>query len=461
MKRLLLALVLLSIGVATVVAYTTLNREREYWRLIAQGDAALAADQTFAAIEAFSGAIALKGDSMLAYVKRGETYRRRGDLTAALRDLRTAVRLDPTATKPLELVGDIHYALGAYRRAAERYADYVRLDDRSSRVQYKLALAHFRDGRPDSAVQPLRQAVALDDRFAEASYLLGLCLRDDARSGEARDALERAVQLSPAFIPAREALAELYRAHDAANLEIEQLQAIAALDPRPERHMLLGLAYARAGRTDAAVLTLGTAIERFPDQSQLYVALGRVWLEAAERRGDKVALSKALEALQGSATGPSATSEALTLLGRAELLAGDDEVAERALRQATTTFPVDPAAFRYLANAAERLSHLVDARDALVLARQLAGDDGTPAERVADATRIGDLSLRLNEPTVAATWFRRAVDTTPTPDSLLLARLADAAWKAGDLTSAKTALGRGLAQDPRHPVLLGLQRRMR
>ena len=40
-------------------------------------------DQTYGAIEAFSGALALKRDSMLAYLKRGDTYRRRGELTAA------------------------------------------------------------------------------------------------------------------------------------------------------------------------------------------------------------------------------------------------------------------------------------------------------------------------------------------------------------------------------------------
>lgn len=461
MKRLLLALVLLPAGVAAVMAYTTINREREFRQLLFQGDAALEADQTFAAIEAFSGAITLKDDSMLAYVKRGETYRRRGDLTSALRDLRTAVRLDPTATRPLELVGDLHYALGGYRRAAERYAEYVRLDDRSPRVLYKLALAHFRDGRPAAAVEPLQGAVALDERFAEAAYLLGLCLHEDGRHDEARETLERAVLLSPAFVPAREALVELYRSGEATAPEIEQLEALAALDPRPERHMLLGLAYARGGRTEAAVLTLGNAAERYPDQPQLYVALGRVWLEAAERRGDRVALSKALEALQGSATGAGATSEAMALLGRALFLAGDDELAERMLRQASATFPVDPSAFRYLADAAQRLGHLADARDALIRDQRLAGDEGTSVDRVAEATRIGDLSLRLNEPAVAATWFRRAVEATPNPDGLLLARLADAAWKAGDLSAAKAAIERGLAQAPNHPVLLNLQRRMR
>src|ERR1700756_1859111 len=86
-------------------AYQTAAHERHYRSLLARGDAALADDQTFAAIEAYSGAIALRPDSMLAHLRRGETYRRRGDrgdLDQAARDFRAAVALDRSATRPLE-----------------------------------------------------------------------------------------------------------------------------------------------------------------------------------------------------------------------------------------------------------------------------------------------------------------------------------------------------------------------
>ena len=128
------------------------------------------------AIEAFSGAIALKPDSMLAHLKRGETYRRHGDLKAAFRDLRDASELDPSATRPLEQLGDVSLALNRPDRAAERYAAYVQLDDRSPRVLYKLALAQYRAGQPALALRSVRRALALDDGLADAHYLAGLCL---------------------------------------------------------------------------------------------------------------------------------------------------------------------------------------------------------------------------------------------------------------------------------------------
>ena len=384
MKRLLVGVLVLAAGMAGVFVYTGVTRDREYRRLVAAGDEALAADQTFLAIEAFSGAIALQSDSMLAYLKRGETYRRRGDLPSALLDLRIAARLDPMAPRPLEQLGDVNHALLDCRRAAQRYDQYVQLDDGSPRVLYKLALARYRSGRTTSAIPPLRQAVSLDDRFAEAYYLLGLCLREQQLSEEALEALRQAIELAPGLIEAREALLDLHASLGQTTQEIEQLEALAALDAgRPERKVNLGLAYARAGQADLAVLTLGRAAEQHPDQPRVYVALGRVWLNIAEQSGDRVALSKALEALQ-SIIGTTATSEALTLHARALLLAGDAELAKRVLLRATDRFPVDPSAYTLLADVAENEGDFTTARDALIKYQLLTGET--------DAARLSVLS---------------------------------------------------------------------
>ena len=100
MKKLVAgAFVLAALAMAAVLANQAVDRDRQYHRLIVEGDEALSRDQSFVAVEAYSGAIALKPDSMLAYLKRGEAHQRRADspdlLVAALRDLRTPAALDP------------------------------------------------------------------------------------------------------------------------------------------------------------------------------------------------------------------------------------------------------------------------------------------------------------------------------------------------------------------------------
>src|SRR5687768_782821 len=142
---------------AGLLVWLQVGQEREFRRLVAAGEQALAEDQTFVAIEAFSGALALKKGSMLAYLKRGETYRRRGEHAKALRDLREAAALDPTAPQPIELLADVNSAMGRHERAAELYRQYLTLDEDTARVLYKLAVAEFRGGQPAQAIEPLRK----------------------------------------------------------------------------------------------------------------------------------------------------------------------------------------------------------------------------------------------------------------------------------------------------------------
>lgn len=459
-KRLLAGVFLLGLAGTAVYGYLASERERTYRQYLASGDAALAQDSASAAIEAFSGAIALKPDAMIGYLKRGETYRRRNEFQAAIRDLRRAAELDPSATRPLEELGDAYMADTPHRydAAAKRYEQYVKLDNRAPRVLYKLAYAKYNDAQPKDAANALHAAIAQDDHFAEAYYLLGLCERGAQHPEAARTALERSIALQATLLHAREQLADLDAATGRTEDRLQQLKALTALDPGPSREVALGLEYARAGQPELAVLTLGRATERYPQYPYAYVALGRVWLEIAQTKNDRVALSKALGALDGAA-GNDDSSEALTLYGRALLMTPDAETAERILQEATDKSPADPLAFAYLADAAERLGHYQAARRALLDYVALRGDETDVRRRTSEAVRIADLSLRLNQPAVAATYFLRASDASPL-DASLLARAADAQFRAGDADTARGTITNALAKDPTNPVALSVARRL-
>src|SRR5258706_5013577 len=427
-------------AVGAAYAYRAATRQRDSATLLTRGDTALRDDQTFGAIEAYSGAIALRQDSMIAYLRRGQTYQRRGDrgdLERAASDFHTAAALDPTATRPLEAMGDVLYQLQRYDRAADAYERFLRLDDRSPRVTYRLALARYRQRDLDGALTTLKDAIRLDDGMADAHYLLGLCLREKKRAADALGAFERAAALEPGMIPVREELADLYGALGRRAEELEQLQVLAGLDrDRVARQVAIGMAHARAGHWDLAVLTLGGALERNPNEPEIYRALGQVWLERP--RDDRAFLSKAREALERVATSPAATSQALTLYARALLQEGDVDGAEHALQQATTRFPIDPAAFLLYAFTAEKKDHLDAARRALIQYGDLSSAD---AELASLATRIATLSVRVNDAQTAVHWFGRALSAAPN-DARLLASLADAQIRSGDRDGARTTLAR-------------------
>lgn len=446
-------------GVAGALAFGALANEREYERLIAQGDAAVTAERPFQAIEAYSGAIARKPDSMLAHYKRGAVYQSQNELEAALRDFRSASDLDPSSLRAIESLGDVSSALGRHDRAVERYEAFLALDDRNARIQYKLGLSRYRVGRIKEAIKPLQQALSIEPNLGEAYYVLGLVQRDLNQMPAARKSLEEAARRSPASqTAAREALADVYLIDGDYNRAINQLEALAALEPsRPDRVIAVGLAQARAGRGDTAVVTLGHAVERFPDAPQVYAAIGHVWLAEAQRRGDRVSLNKAIEALGHAAGRSDATSDTFAELGRALLLAGDRAAAERALRQAVAKLPVPPDAYLQLADVTARDGRIQDARDALLKYATLIGDE-KPLAIV--ATQIADYSVRLGEPALAVRWFDRAIDEAG-PSSALQVKLAEAAWRAGDVARANQVIDEGLASEPGNRSLQQLKQRIR
>jgi len=383
------------VAAGAAAAYQAAARQRDYAARLTQGDAALRDDQTFGAIEAYSGAIALRPDSMLAYLRRGQTYERRGDrgdLEAAVRDFRIAASIDPTATRPLEALGDALYQLQRYNQAEDAYERCLRLDDRSALVAYRLGLARYRRGNIDATLAALADAIRLDERVADAHYLRGICLREKKRLPEALKAIERALSLNPALLEAREELADVYGATGRHAEQLEQLQLLASLDrENPARQVAVGMAHARAGHWDSAILALGGALERNPDQPEFYRALGQVWLERP--RDDRAYLSKAHEALERVATGPSATSESLLLYARVLVQEGDIEGAEHALQQATSHYPIETQALLFYANLAERQNHLEAARQALIEYGAIATTDTDSAARTA---RIAALSQRID-----------------------------------------------------------------
>jgi tetratricopeptide (TPR) repeat protein len=396
---------------------------------------------------------------MLGYFRRGEVYRRRNELEAALRDLTRAAGLDPAAPRPLELLGDVESALHRYPEAAERYEASIGLDDQSPRVLYKLALSRYRMSQQPIAIEVLRKAVGLNERFAEAHYLLGLCLRDRGNADEALKSLKRAAELAPTMLSAAEELAELYGRLGKIEERFDQLERLMALDPSPSRGVALGVAYANHGLIDRAVPALRHTAERYPQDPYVNVALGRVWLEAAQARDDRVALGRALEALEG-AVGTDDSSEALMLFGRALLLASDDELAERILTQASEQLPVDPLAFYYLAEAAERQGHAEVARKALLDYRALAGEERDARRRAVMAERLADLSFRLDDTASALLWYQRALEADSSDVSVLL-RYAEAQWKAGSQDAARASVAKALEKEPNNVAARTLQRRYR
>lgn len=445
--------------IAVAVAFRQhVSQDAQYRDLLAQGERALSANQAYTAIEKFSGAIALRPASMVAFYRRGFAYRLQKRDDEAARDWREAVHIAPDATEPLVALGDLYDSQGDPTQAAGWYDQAaVRLRDQDPSLLYKLALARYRAGSPRAAIDPLQKAIARNDSVAEAHYLLGLVYRDTHDLDAARAALERAVKIAPSLTPAIEELADVYRAQGRAVDEMRQLDVLASMDSHVERTVAIALAQARHAQYNAALGTLSVASARAPNDPIVQLAIARIYLLRADRTLDPAAIIRAMQVLEKALGGTAPRSEGLALYGRALYLSGEYTHAERILREAIATSPVDREAYTYLADAAEKLSHFVDARDALIDFDALEGDTASTDVRTARARRIGEFCFRAGDARGAAQYLGQAADAGKR-DVRTLTLLTQARWQSGDTAGAKDALIKALALEPQNPELLRLQR---
>jgi tetratricopeptide (TPR) repeat protein len=456
----LLGLVLVVGGIAIVGAaiFQHISGERHYRRLLADGERALRGGNSYAAIEAFSGALAFRPDSMVAHYRRAEAYRAQDRDDEALRDLRDAVRLAPDAPQPLIALGELYDRRDDPAQSAIWYAQAAeQLRDESPVLLYQLALARYRAGSPAAAKDPLRRIVARNDSIAEAHYLLGLVYRDTQDVDAAINSLEQAVRIAPSMMAAREELADLYRARGRYGDEMDQLRGLAEIDDHVGRRVAIALVEARRDQFTAAIGMLGQVALEAPNDSRVQLALGRVYLSRAERAGDTPSVERALNVLERALGGTAPRSEGLALFGRALYLSGDAAGAEAMLKEAVTTSPIDLESFTFLADAAERLGHAVVARDALVSLDGLEGGTLSAPARATRALRIGALSLRAGDSGAAVSYLTEAVTLGEhTLDTLVL--LTRARWLSGDIAGTKEVLARALVMDPRNSELLRIAR---
>ena len=351
--------------VSGVLGWIDVRRERDFRRLLAEGDRALAAGQTSVAVEAFSGAVALKPQSMLPYLKRGDTYLHRQEWTAADRDLRSASAIDPTAPQPRERRGDVALGEGRFLDAARDYRESLALEDRAPGVLRKLALAEYLADNHDAAVRAADAAVRLEPEGANTHYLRGLALAAAQRPADARRALERAIALEAGAVGPRLALAALYESAHRTQDALTLREAVAALAPDTPGPILgLADAYARTGQVEQADAALARAAVRHPNRQVILLARARLLVDRADKAADTASLRRALQMLAAPAGQPDASGEALALYGRALLLDGSLEAAERTLQRAVMQTPVTAGTFALLAEASARRGHATEAAHA-------------------------------------------------------------------------------------------------
>jgi Flp pilus assembly protein TadD len=233
-----------------------------------------------AALRELKEAVRLAPQESRAHAALGLVQLQAGDLSSAVGSLEEATRLDPDSQEATSNLAKAYERQGrkdSARQALDRYRDiYERKSGRQKVGPLRSrAMAAFEAGRLEEALAGFREVARLAPRDAQALAQSGSALLALQRLDEAREALERSLQIQPTNDYALTELARVHALKGNLPAAVELLtQATKANPSGAEPHYFLAGIYLALGKREdferekAAYLRLrgpGDALRPLPD----------------------------------------------------------------------------------------------------------------------------------------------------------------------------------------------------
>ena len=292
--------------------------------------------------------------------ERGFTLVLQGRFRESIAAFRTAVSQDPLVTDPAGRSPNFLRGIAALRQrrgapAAEALEDVVREYPSSAEAHRVLGIVYRAARRLPESIAQFEEAVRLAPRDERARIALGSTLSEARRFDDAERSLRDAIVRLPTSGEARWALADVYERQDRGDEAIRALEESASLivvagkvhlywriaqiayaqhrDHRrvidvltqrmrlvpnePHAHKDLGLAYARAGKDDEALLELLMTTLLGYEDAETLTAIGQIHLNQNHLDRAEAALMRAVVLDSSFAHAHYALGRTLQRLGRA------------------------------------------------------------------------------------------------------------------------------------------------
>lgn len=133
---------------------------------------------------------------------------KRGELDAAIVQLKSLLDLDPKNEVALGMLAAIYAQIGLRDKAAEYFQRTLQVNPRNSLARFQLGLMQLADQKPEEALETWKLSLADPGEFM-AHFHSGLALLALKRPGEARGLFEQAARHMPADHPLRGQLQQL------------------------------------------------------------------------------------------------------------------------------------------------------------------------------------------------------------------------------------------------------------
>ncbi|MFP4160753.1 MAG: tetratricopeptide repeat protein [Ectothiorhodospira sp.] len=361
-------------------------------------------------------ALELDPDLQEAWLLRARALHSAGDQQAALETLKGAVRHAPEDADLREQYGRALLQAGRYEDALEQFESVLKARPSDADTLYTLGLIHIELKRHDRARRYLERVLETDERVAEAHYYLGRIaeLQGDGseavthyrRVGDGRHGAESLIRI--ARLEASEGdVAEARKALQLLRTQTDDPQV------RLQAHLSEAGILRDAGRPEAAMEVLDTALEAHPDDPDLLYT--RALLAEQLDRIDRTEADLERILAQDPDNASALNALGYTLADRTDR----HEEALGYIRRALEERPEDPAILDSMGWVLYRLGRLEEAED----------------------------------------YLRKAYDRLE-GDAEVAGHLATVLWDRGQHEEAREILRRALERHPDDEDLQTLQRRL-
>jgi protein O-mannosyl-transferase len=223
----------------------------------------------------FRHALEVTQDNYVAHSNLGDALAEKGQIDAAIRQHKQAVRLKPDYAEGHNSLGIALAKKGQTDEAIRQYQETLRLNPAHVNARYNLANALALKGQTDEAIRYYQEAIRVKPDHAEAHGNLGIALAKEGRTDEAILHYQEAVRLRPNLAEARNGLGVALDRRGRCDEAIRQLQEAIRLKPdEADAHYNLGVAFYHQGRTAETIGQFQEAIRLKPSHAEAHNNLG-------------------------------------------------------------------------------------------------------------------------------------------------------------------------------------------
>ncbi|HEX4168894.1 MAG TPA: tetratricopeptide repeat protein [Bryobacteraceae bacterium] len=208
------------------------------------------------------------------------------DWPQAASECRAALKSRPAYPEASHLLGVALAAMGQQTEAIEQFRSALRLRPNYPEAHLDLGMAYAAESKVEAATNEYREALAVRPQYAEARERLAKCLFEQGKAADARTELIAALRINPDLADSHYLLGRVLVAlheEDAAKLEFRQVQQLhnrRVLATEAVRLSNAGLDAARQGDMPGALKNLRQAVEKKPDLAIAHYNLGLVLADA-------------------------------------------------------------------------------------------------------------------------------------------------------------------------------------